>query len=158
VQERPSQPEGIGLQFDGAGVTRFRLLWEEAPETCRVLVDRMPERGECVHAAYSGTVVGILFDPTVDPPLENATSIVLPGDLLFTHYQALSRHGHPDPLSEIYWPYDRYARPTIPGQFVPTVASVFASFDGTPEEWKEFADRSRATRSAGGVTIDVSFY
>jgi hypothetical protein len=155
---RSSHPEGIGLQFDGAGVTRFRLLWEEAPETCRVLVDRMPDREECVHAAYSGTVVGILFDPTVDPPLENATSIVLPGDLLFTHYEARSRHGHPDPLSEIYWPYDRYARPTIPGQFVTTVASVFASFDGTPQEWQEFADRSRATRSAGGVMIDVSFY
>jgi Protein of unknown function (DUF3830) len=155
---RPTKPEGIGLRFDGAGVTRFRLLWEEAPETCRVLVDRLPDRGECLHAAYSGTVVGILFDPTVNPPMENGSNIVLPGDLLFTHYEARSRHGHPDPLSEIYWPYDRYARPTIPGQFIPTVASVFASFDGTPEEWKEFADRSQGTRSAGGVMIDVSFY
>jgi hypothetical protein len=41
---------------------------------------------------------------------------------------------------------------------VTTVASVFAAFDGTPDEWKEFADHSRATRSAGGVMIDVSFY
>jgi hypothetical protein len=159
AQARPSEPECIGLRFEGAATTaRFRLLWEEAPETCRAIVDRMPDCGEAVHAAYSGTVTGILFDPTVNPPTENATSIVLPGDLLFTHYEARSRHGHPDPLSEIYWPYDRYARPTIPGQFVPTIASVFASFNGTPEEWKEFADHSRATRSAGGVMIDVSFY
>ncbi len=158
AQPRLGEPVGIGLQFAGTSVARFRLLWEEAPQTCRAIVDRMPERGECVHAAYSGTVVGILFDPTVDPPTENATSIVLPGDLLFTHYEARSRHGHPDPLSEIYWPYDRYARPTIPGQFVPTIANVFASFEGTPQEWKEFADRSQATRSAGGVMIDVTFY
>jgi hypothetical protein len=46
----------------------------------------------------------------------------------------------------------------MPGQFIAIVASVFASFDGTPEEWKEFADRSQGTRSTGGVMVDVSFY
>jgi hypothetical protein len=61
-------------------------------------------------------------------------------------------------LSEIYWPYDRYARPTIPGQFIPTLASVFASFEGDPDEWQEFAERSRATRSTGGVMVDIHFY
>jgi hypothetical protein len=154
----PSHPSGIELQFEGARPARFRLLWDEAPETCQAVADRIPDRGECVHAAYSGTIVGILFDPTVNPPQENATNIVLPGDLLFTHYEARSRHGHPDPLSEIYWPYDRYARPTIPGQFIPTLASVFASFEGDPDEWQEFAERSRATRSTGGVMVDIHFY
>lgn len=159
--ERPgpaSQPEGIILQFRNAAPARFRLLWDDAPKTCRALADNAPRQGECVHAIYSGTVVGFFLDPTVNPPLENATSVVVPGDLLFTHYDERTRHGHPDPLSEIYWPYDRYARPTIPGQFVTTVASVFAAFDGDDANWNEFAERSRATRYHGGEVVDVRLY
>jgi hypothetical protein len=159
--ERPgsvNQPEGILLQFGNAAPAQFRLLWDDAPRTCRAVADNAPSQGECVHAIYSGTVVGFFLDPAVSPPLENATSIVVPGDLLFTHYDERTRHGYPDPLSEIYWPYDRYARPTIPGQFVPTLASVFATFDGNDTDWGEFAERSRATRYHGGEVIHVRLY
>ena len=152
------RPEGIALEFSNSPAARFRLLWDEAPQTCRAVVDHVPSQGECVHAIYSGTVVGFFFDPTVAPPLENASSIVVPGDLLFTHYDERTRHGYPDPLTEIYWPYDRYARPTIPGQFVVTTASVFATFAGSEQEWATFAERSGATRYHGGEVIDVRLY
>jgi hypothetical protein len=158
AQDQSNRPTGILLQFSDAAPARFRLLWDEAPQTCRAVVDNAPPQGECVHAIYSGTVVGFFFDPTVNPPLENATSIVAPGDLLFTHYDERTRHGYPDPLSEIYWPYDRYARPIIPGQFFPMVATVFAAFDGSDADWSEFAERSRATRYHGGEVIDVRLY
>ena len=153
-----AHPAGLELQFEGASPTRFRLLWLEAPEICRAVVDNLPEKGECVHAAYSGTVTGFLIDPSVNPRTENATSVVLPGDLLFTHYDQWTRHGHPDELSEIYWPYDRYAKPTIPGQMIPAIACVFGSFEGSPEEWKEFAEHSQATRYHGGTIVDVRLY
>jgi hypothetical protein len=147
--------EEIHLQFPEASATRFRLLWDLAPQTCKAVVENVTKQAECVHAIYSGTMVGLFFDPTITAPLENASSICLPGDIVFTHYDAGTRHGYPDPLTEIYWPYDRYARPTIPGQFITTIASVFASFVGSDEEWKEFAAHSRATRYQGGVVIDV---
>lgn len=153
-----ARPRGIELQYAGGQPAKFRLLWEEAPQTCRAVVDHLPEEGECVHGIYSGTVVGFFFDPTVAPPLENATSIVGPGDLLFTHYDEQTRHGHLDGLTELYWPYDRYARPTIPGQFVTYVSPIVGSFEGSDAEWADFAERSRDIRYHGGQKINVRLY
>ena len=151
-----TNPNHIGLSISGGPVASFRLAWEDAPLTCAAVVANVPDSGDCVHAIYSGTMVGFFFDPTVAPPVENATTCVLPGDLLFTHYYTHMRHGYPNPLTEIYWAYDRYAKPTVPGQFVSYPAPVFATFDGEPAEWQDFADRSRAVLSTAGARVDVS--
>ena len=89
-------------------------------------------------------------------PTENATTCVAPGDLIFTHYEAGTRHGHPGALSEVYWPYDRYARPTIPGQFVTLdAANVFGAYDGPADVWQAFAARCERLRYDGTSTIQI---
>ena len=115
-----------------------------------------PRKAECLHAIYSGTIAAFYFDPSVVAPTENATTCVAPGDLIFTHYEAGTRHGHPGALSEVYWPYDRYARPTIPGQFVTLdAANVFGAYDGPADVWRAFAARCERLRYDGTSTIQI---
>jgi hypothetical protein len=123
----------IEIVFVDEGVSARALMLErEAPRTCRTVWDILPLAGDGVHAAYSGTTVGLHFDPTVVVPEENSTTCIQTGDVMFTHYDPGFRHGHPDPVSEIYWAYGRYVRPTIPGKFVPAIANVFAQIIGDP--------------------------
>lgn len=164
VETGGRRPEGVGgvagieLTFAGAPSARFRLLWDEAPATCEAVVAALPSSAECFHAAYSGTIAAFLLDPEVDPPLENSTTCVMPGDLLFTHYDATFRHGHHNALSEVYWAYDRHARPTIPGQLVPCIAVVFGAYDGTPDDWAAFAAKSKQLRFDGVAPVQISTY
>ena len=151
----PQAVTEIELIFPETPPARFTLLWNDAPETCAAVVGALPDRAECFHAMYSGTVVAFLIDPEVTAPVENATICIMPGDLLFTHYDGDFRHGHHDPLSEIYWPYDRYARPTIPGYFVPLAANVFGSYAGSNEEWTAFAQSSRRVYREGTAELSI---
>jgi hypothetical protein len=128
------------------------LLESAAPKTCRTVWNILPLRGDCSHALYSGTVAALLFDPTVTVPEENATTCIETGDVLFTHYDPGFRHGHPDPVSEIYWAYDRYARPTIPGQWVPATANVFGRIVG---DASAFYDICRRIRKEGWKPIEI---
>jgi hypothetical protein len=130
------------ISFSDLAVSaRVLLLESEAPETCRTLWSRLPFAGESTHAIYSGTLVALFIDSGIDIPEENATTCVTTGDVIFTHYRAGVRHGHPEPLSEIYWVYDRYARPTIPGQFVPATANVFGRIVGDASAFYEVSRR-----------------
>ena len=150
---------GIELELPGAPPARFRLLWDQAPRTCAAVIPALPDTAECLHAIYSGTVAAFYFDPSVVAPRENATTCLIPGDLVFTHYDAGVRHGHLEPLSEVYWPYDRYARPTIPGQFVTLdAANVFGSYEGTAEAWRAFAARCERLRYDGTAMVTVRTY
>jgi hypothetical protein len=149
---------GIELAFDDVPPARFQLDWAAAPLTCKAVVAHLPEIAECFHAIYSGTVAAFLLDASVVAPPENTTTCVLPGELLFTHYSPGVRHGHLNDLSEIYWPYDRYARPTIPGQFLPIAATVFGTFTGETETWTAFAGRCKLLRFEGTARLAVSTY
>lgn len=150
---------GIQLTLPGAPPARYRLLWNQAPQTCASVVAAIPSHAECFHAIYSGTVAAFLLDPEIDAPTENATTCFVPGDLVFTHYDAGERHGHLNALSEIYWPYDRYARPTIPGQFIPLdSANVFGAFDGEASTWAAFAARCMRLRFDGTAEISIETY
>ena len=77
------------------------------------------------------------FDNTVVIEPENHTTYIQTGDVIYTHYAAGWRHGNPDALSEVYWAYDRYARPTIPGVGTPSTANVFGRFIGDPTPFYE---------------------
>jgi hypothetical protein len=115
--------------FDGTNVSaRARLDEKLAPQTCRVLWERLPYKEPCRHGIYSGTTTAILIDPTIVIPPENGTVLVQKRDLMFTHYEPNVRHGHPEPVSEIYWAYDRYCSPRMPGALLPTVPNVFGEF------------------------------
>ncbi|MBM4437853.1 MAG: DUF3830 family protein [Actinobacteria bacterium] len=151
--------QGIELELPGAPPARYRLLWEQAPKTCAVVLAALPSQAECFHAIYSGTIAAFLLPPEAIAPTENATSCVMPGDLIYTHYEAGVRHGHLNALSEVYWPYDRYARPTIPGLFVPLdAANVFGAYEGTPETWKAFAAACQRLRFDGLRVISIRPY
>jgi len=150
--------KGMRIEFESGEAAHFGLLWDDAPDTCAILSEHLPPSGEAVHAIYSGTVVGVLFDPTIDAPLQNATTCHLPGDLIWMHYPAFSRFGHPDAVSEIYWAYDRHARSVMPGQFVTIAASVFATFEGGAEEWTQFARRSAEVRWTGKAPVKMEVY
>jgi hypothetical protein len=115
--------------FDLDGVTaRARLHENDAPMTCVALWDRLPFSGSAGHAMLSGTSIALYIDPAIVIPEENATSHIQTGDLMFTHYRERERHGFPEALSEIYWAYDRYCRPTAPGKMTPVLPNVFGEF------------------------------
>jgi hypothetical protein len=155
----PGPARGIQFAFPDTPPARYRLLWNEAPQTCTAVLAALPSAAECFHAIYSGTVSAFLLDPEVTAPVENATTCLIPGDLIFTHYDPGRRHGHLNALSEIYWPYDRYARPTIPGQFIPLdSANVFGEFDGDTETWKAFAARCLRLRFDGTAQMQIETY
>ena len=148
-----SRAREIVLTFVDDGVSaRAVLLEDEAPRTCLAIWRLLPLRGEAIHAAYSGTLAALYFDPTVAVPEENATTCLQTGDVVFTHYEPGVRHGHPEALSEVYWAYDRYARPTIPGQWLPATANVFGRIVG---EAAAFYAASRDLRRTGVRRLEI---
>ena len=134
-------------------VARARLLEAEAPETCRALWAHLPYEGRCYHAMHSGTMGVLLIDPTITVPTENATTLLQTGDLLFTHYDAGVRRGYLEPLSEIYWAYDRYCTPTAPGQIIPVYPNVFGQFLSGSED---FFAASRRLHLEGAARLVVT--
>jgi hypothetical protein len=131
---------------------RARLLEKEAPQTVETLWRHAPYEGDAVHANYSGSTVGLLFDPSITVPMENATIYVQTRDLLFTHYDAMTRFGHPGAVSEFYWAYDRYCRPIMPGAGLPVCPNVFGQFlDGC----EAFFEASRSMSMTGPKRLKV---
>jgi Protein of unknown function (DUF3830) len=129
-------PRCFDLIFRDAGPrARVLLLDEDAPMTCAAVWDALPLEAEAGHGAYSGTVVGLFMNPNILAPTENASTYIQTGDVMFTHYDANTRHGHPDPISEIYVAYDRYARPTIPGVGLPATANIFGQIIGDAQQF-----------------------
>ena len=106
----------IDIEFTNEQVTaRALLLDDQAPKTCQRIWEILPLRGRVTHARYSGTMVAHHFDNSVVIEAENHTTYIQTGDVIYTHYAAGWRHGNPNALSEVYWAYDRYARPNDPG-------------------------------------------
>jgi hypothetical protein len=138
---------------EDAVAARFRLLWRDAPETCAGVIGALPFQGEVVHGTCSGTMAVFFLGNEVDVQAENATTCVRVGDLLFTHYPANWRAGYPESVSEIYWAYAPYARPTVPGLFIPTLASVFARHEGSQAELESFCRRSERLHREGAAPI-----
>jgi hypothetical protein len=96
--------------------------------------------------------VALYIEPSIEVEEENATTCIQTGDVMFTHYRPGFRHGHREPVSEIYWAYDRYARPTIPDQWVPAVANVFGRIVG---DASDFYDMCRRIRREGVKQLEI---
>jgi Protein of unknown function (DUF3830) len=138
---------------DEAIVARALLLELEAPQTVEALWRRAPFEGRAGHAIFSGTTCALYIDPAIVIPMENATTLIQTGDLMFTHYDASTRHGYPAPLSEIYWAYDRYCRPTMPGAMLPVYPNVFGRF---VEPFAAFFEASRRIRDEGRKALHIA--
>ena len=143
----------IVIDYVDEGVSaRVQLLEDQAPRTCQTIWESLPLAGDAIHAAYSGTIAALLFDPSIVCPAENQTACIQTGDVIFTHYDPGWRHGHDFPVSEIYWAYDRYARPTIPGVFVPAPANVFGRVLG---DATRFYAVSKALQRTGVKRLEI---
>jgi len=130
------------FDLDGT-IARARLHDEAAPITCETLWKLLPFSGSAGHAMLSGTSIALYIDPGIVIPEENATVYIQTGDVMFTHYRERERHGFPDALSEIYWAYDRYCRPTAPGKMTPVIPNIFAEFLPGCEEFFAVCRRMR---------------
>lgn len=134
----------FNLCFEGTDVVgRAILLDGQAPKTCRTLWERLPYAGDAGHAMLSGTVCAFYIDSAITVELENATSSLETGDLVFVHYDEGERHGHLGSLSEICWTYDRYGRAICPGMMRPVYANVFGRFLPGSEPFFEMSRRIR---------------
>lgn len=94
-QNHATRPKGVQIEFVSGEGARFEFLWDDAPDTCAVLSEKLPAQGDAIHAIYSGTQLGVLFDPAIDAPLQNASTCHVPGDLIWMHYPEFSGFGHP---------------------------------------------------------------
>ncbi len=139
----------IALVFDGDRHVNFTLLWDQAPRTCAGVVGALPFEGEASHGMYSGPVCVFFFDEELALAPENATTSLTVGELVYTHYPPNWRRGYPRHTSEVYWSYDAPARPTVPGLFTPSLASVFAIHDGRAEELQAFTRWSASLHREG---------
>lgn len=140
------------FDLDGT-IARARLLDEAAPVTCKTLWDRLPFEGSAGHAMLSGTSIALYIDNSIVLPEENATVHIQTGDVMFTHYRERERHGFPEALSEIYWAYDRYCRPTAPGKMTPVIPNVFGEF--LPDS-RPFFDLCRRIRREGSKPLKIT--
>jgi hypothetical protein len=129
------------FDLDGA-IARARLDDDLAPVTCQTLWERiLPFDGQGLPARHSGTEAGFHFDPTIVIPIENATAHMIKGDVVFIHYEHRSRHGHPEPISEVIWCYGRYNMAISPGKQEPVLGNVFATLLPGSEAFYAMSER-----------------
>jgi hypothetical protein len=128
------------------------LLDAQAPRTCDAIWRALPVSGEALHAAYSGTEVALLVDPSIEVGEENSTMCIQTGDVMFTHYRPGVRHGHREAGSGVHWAYDRYVRPITPGRWVPAVSNVFGQILG---DAAAFYDACRRMRREGAKEVAI---
>jgi hypothetical protein len=115
----------IIFRFVDEGVAASaRLHREQAPETCRAVLDVLPAAGSARHGIYSGSEVYLVLPVLLAPPREHATTIVEPGDVGFLTVEKGSGYGIEDSYSEVCWFYDLDATPSMPEG--PIAVNVFA--------------------------------
>ncbi len=65
-------------------VFKAKMHTDKAPETCRLLLEKMPITGKAIQARWSGEAAWLEMNPYgVEAPQENATSYPGPGQLLY---------------------------------------------------------------------------
>ena len=144
-------PVRLRFTFSAEAVSAVAtLLWEDAPQTCQAVTNGLPFEGRAKHGIFSGAEVFLVIPPTVQVEPENASSRVLPGDLAYYSFPGGVIHGWPDPVSEILWFYDRYARPSMPDG--PVAVNLFGRFE---DGWEDFAEVCRAMQTEGGKPLLV---
>lgn len=61
-----------------------KMHLDEAPETCRLLLEKMPITGKVIQARWSGEAAWLQMDPYgIEAPQENATSYPGSGQILY---------------------------------------------------------------------------
>lgn len=149
------RPNEIVITFDEGRNARFRMLWDQAPQTCDALAGALPYSGDASHAMCSGPAAVVFLDTELPVPPENVTLSPTPGELLYTYYAPGWRRGYPEHTSEIYWFHADGGRPTVPGLFIPAMASVFAEHVGEVEDLEAFGRWSQLLHREGFKPVTV---
>jgi hypothetical protein len=152
LEERPKPvPTRIRLTFTNENVSAVaELLEDQAPKTCAAVLSALPQSGESHHATYSGSEVVLILDRIIDVGQENATIMVIPGDVAFTTFEGGKIFGFPDTFSEIAVFYARDAIPSMPSGPVPM--NIFGRIT---EGFDEFAAVCRQMRRTGVKPLTV---
>ncbi|MBS7609675.1 DUF3830 family protein [Candidatus Bathyarchaeota archaeon] len=106
------------LKLPGEGFEAdILLLEEEAPETCRGILESLPIRGRLVHTNYSGQMVTIELrgDDMMKAPKENLVKDVRPRDVTYwySYWDDPGLIHGVDEYVEIGFVYGRFARPSF---------------------------------------------
>lgn len=136
--------------LDDGVAASARLLEQEAPETCRAVVDALPVDGLARHGIYSGSEVYLVLPALLTPPREHATTIVTPGDVGFLTVEKGSGYGIDEDYSEICWFYDHDATPSMPEG--PIAVNVFARL----HDADAFFAACRRMRLDGAKTLQIA--
>lgn len=87
----------ILLKVPALGSTSVvRMLWDEAPETCKAVWDALPLVQPVFHGRRSGKEVFILTDPLPVPEAENSTAVGHTGDVFFLRLPPTWSDDHQD--------------------------------------------------------------
>ena len=141
----------IVIRFLDEGVAASaRLLQEQAPDTCRAVVDALPAAGSARHGIYSGSEVYLVLPELLAPPREHATTIVGPGDVGFLTVEKGSGYGIEEAYSEVCWFYDLDATPSMPEG--PIAVNVFARL----YEAEAFFAVCRRMRLEGAKRLEIA--
>lgn len=140
----------IVFRFPDEGVAASARLLEEAPETCRAVVNALPVSGLARHGIYSGSEVYLVLPEVITLPREHATTLVGPGDVGFLTVEKGSGYGIEESYSEICWFYDLDATPSMPEG--PIAVNVFARL----EDADAFFAVCRRMRLEGAKRIEVA--
>jgi len=146
-------PKRIKITFTEENVSAIaELLEDDAPKTCEAVLSLLPQEGAAHHATYSGSEVVLILDRIIDVGQENATIMVIPGDVAFTTFEGGKIFGFPDTFSEIAVFYARDAIPSMPNGPVPM--NIFGRIT---EGLEAFAEVSFKMRRSGvkPLTIEV---
>jgi hypothetical protein len=136
--------------LDEAVAASARLLRDQAPETCRAVLDALPADGSARHGIYSGSEVYLVLPVVLAPPRENATTIVGPGDVGFLTVDEGSGYGIDQTYSEVCWFYDLDATPSMPEG--PIAVNVFARL----YEADAFFAACRRMRLEGAKRLEIA--
>jgi hypothetical protein len=81
----------IEIRLDSRGITCVaRLLDEDAPATCDIVWDALPQSGQAYHAKYASNEVFCLVPPLSPQPAEAENQTIAPqaGDVMYFYFDA----------------------------------------------------------------------
>lgn len=117
-----------------------RLLYQQSPYTCDVIVAALPHSGEAVHAEHSGQELFTVLPGKIHAPAENRTMEVGERDVGFFRFRGGTDVVPEDKVAaEIAWFYGDQVVPSMKDG--PVEVNLFARFELAG--WREFVDLCR---------------
>lgn len=148
-------PRQIRFHFPEAGIEAIAdLLEERAPATCEAIWNALPFSELARHGIYSGSEILMYIPPEIDPPRENSTARVNPGDIGYYSFEERiwRDQGEGERVAEIAWFYDDDAIPRMPSG--PVAVNVFAQF--TPESLEQIRELGYEMRLDRAQKLEIS--